>query len=152
MGSWPADYNGSWTLASSVSRSGIGLHSGQQCDVSLFPSEQEGFYVRWLNQTSAPIRLDPSQVRDSQLCTTLDFGDRQLSTVEHLLAALAGCGVSHVEVEVTGGYEYDDRLRGKISNELSTSLRLSIDLTLLSPGQLGRTEGKTRRLIREYNV
>ena len=102
MKSWPADYNGPWTLASSVSRSGIGLHSGQQCDVTLFPSEQEGFYVRWLNQSSAPIRLDPSQVRDSQLCTTLDFGDRQLSTVEHLLAALAGCGVSHVEVEVSG--------------------------------------------------
>jgi UDP-3-O-[3-hydroxymyristoyl] N-acetylglucosamine deacetylase len=102
MGSWPADYNGPWTLASSVSRSGIGLHSGQQCDVTLFPSEQEGFYVRWLNQSSAPIRLEPSQVRDSQLCTTLDFGDRQLSTVEHLLAALAGCGVSHVEVQVSG--------------------------------------------------
>jgi phenylacetate-CoA ligase len=57
-----------------------------------------------------------------------------------------------LEVEVAGGYEYDDRLREKISNELNASLRLSIDLTLLSPGQLGRTEGKTRRLIREYNV
>ncbi len=57
-----------------------------------------------------------------------------------------------LEVEIAGGYEYDDRLREKISNELSASLRLSIDLTLLSPGQLGRTEGKTRRLIREYNV
>ena len=57
-----------------------------------------------------------------------------------------------LEVEIAGKYEYDDRLREKISNELSASLRLSIDLTLLSPGQLGRTEGKTRRLIREYNV
>ncbi len=102
MRAWPADYNNSWTLASSVSRSGIGLHSGQQCDVTLFPSEQEGFYVRWLDQTSKPVRLDSSQVRDSQLCTTLNFGDRQLSTVEHLLAALAGCGVSHVELQVSG--------------------------------------------------
>ena len=41
-------------------------------------------------------------MRDSQLCTTLDFGDRRLSTVEHLLAALAGCGISHVEVQVSG--------------------------------------------------
>jgi UDP-3-O-[3-hydroxymyristoyl] N-acetylglucosamine deacetylase len=32
----------------------------------------------------------------------LDFGDKQLSTVEHLPAALAGCGVSHVEVQVNG--------------------------------------------------
>ena len=102
MVSWPADYNGAWTLTSSVSRSGIGLHSGQQCRVTLVPSEQEGFYVRWLDQTSKPVRLDPTQVRDSQLCTTLDFGDRQLSTVEHLLAALAGCGVSHAELQVSG--------------------------------------------------
>ncbi|MBT5189654.1 MAG: phenylacetate--CoA ligase family protein, partial [Proteobacteria bacterium] len=57
-----------------------------------------------------------------------------------------------LEVEVADGYEYDDQLREKISTELSASLRLSIDLTLLSPGELGRTEGKTRRLIREYNV
>ncbi len=102
MVSWPADYNGPWTLASRVSRSGIGLHSGQQCEVTLVPSEQEGIYVRWLDQISESVRLDPSQVRDSQLCTTLDFGDRQLSTVEHLLAALAGCGVSHVELQVSG--------------------------------------------------
>ena len=102
MPTWPEDYNGPWTLASNVSRSGIGLHSGQPCEVTLVPSDLEGFYVRWLDQASKPIRLDPSQVRDSQLCTTLDFGDRQLATVEHLLAALAGCGVSHVELQVSG--------------------------------------------------
>ena len=80
MVSWPGDYNGPWTLASSVSRSGIGLHSGQLCQATLIPSVQEGFYVRWIDQTSQPVRLEPAQVRDSQLCTTLDFGDRQLST------------------------------------------------------------------------
>jgi UDP-3-O-[3-hydroxymyristoyl] N-acetylglucosamine deacetylase len=99
---WPADYNRPWTLASSVSRSGIGLHSGQQCQVTLLSSEHEGFYLRWLDQASGPVRLDPSQVRDSQLCTTLVLGDRQLSTVEHLFAAIAGCGISHVEIQVTG--------------------------------------------------
>ena len=102
MMSWPADYNSPWTLASSVSRSGIGLHSGQQCQITLAPSEREGLYVRWLDQTSEPIRLDPSQVLDSPLCTTLDFGVRKLSTVEHLLAAVAGCGVSHLELQVSG--------------------------------------------------
>ena len=76
---WPADYNRPWTLASSVSRSGIGLHSGQLCQATLVPSVQEGFYLRWIDQTSQPVRLEPSQVRDSQLCTTLDFGDRRLS-------------------------------------------------------------------------
>ena len=102
MMSWPSDYSEGWTLASSVTRSGVGLHSGLQSQVTLVPTKQEGFYVRWLDQDSDPVRLDPSQVRESQLCTTLDFGDKQLSTVEHLLAALAGCGVSHVEVQVNG--------------------------------------------------
>ena len=102
MMSWPSDYSEGWTLASSVTRSGVGLHSGLQSQVTLVPTDQEGFYVRWLDQDSDPVRLDPSQVRESQLCTTLDFGDKQLSTVEHLLAALAGCGVSHVEVQVNG--------------------------------------------------
>ena len=102
MMSWPSDYSEAWTLASSVTRSGVGLHSGLQSQVTLVPTDQEGFYVRWLDQDSDPVRLEPSQVRESQLCTTLDFGHKQLSTVEHLLAALAGCGVSHVEVQVNG--------------------------------------------------
>ena len=49
------------------------------------------------------MRLQPSQVRDSQLCTTLELGERRLATVEHLLAALAGCGLTHVHLEVDGG-------------------------------------------------
>ena len=102
MMSWPSDYSEGWTLASSVTRSGVGLHSGLQSQVTLVPTKQEGFYVRWLDQDSDPVRLEPSQVRESQLCTTLDFGHKQLSTVEHLLAALAGCGVSHVEMQVNG--------------------------------------------------
>ena len=102
MMSWPSDYSEAWTLASSVTRSGVGLHSGLQSQVTLVPTKQEGFYVRWLDQDSDPVRLEPSQVRESQLCTTLDFGHKQLSTVEHLLAALAGCGVSHVEMQVNG--------------------------------------------------
>ena len=49
-----------------------------------------------------PIQLRPDQVRDSQLCTTLDLGSSKVATVEHLLAALAGCGLSHVEIGLNG--------------------------------------------------
>jgi len=48
------------------------------------------------------VSLQPSQVRDSQLCTTLELGERRLATVEHLLAALGGTGLSHVELRVSG--------------------------------------------------
>ena len=103
MVSWPSDYDGAWTLAASVSRAGVGLHSGDAVAVTLLPSEQPGFFVSWDDAPQrTPVQLHPSQVRDSQLCTTLDLGDRRLATVEHLLAALAGTGITHAEIRVKG--------------------------------------------------
>ncbi|MEB3158723.1 MAG: UDP-3-O-acyl-N-acetylglucosamine deacetylase [Synechococcus sp.] len=103
MHSWPADYDGAWTLKGSVCRSGVGLHSGEAVSVTLLPSERPGFWVSWEDRPDLnAIQLAPSQVRDSQLCTTLDFGERRLATVEHLLAALAGTGVTHAEMRVSG--------------------------------------------------
>ena len=104
MGPWPADYDGAWTLAGAVARSGVGLHSGAEVSVTLLPSERPGFWVSWTDSPERDaVQLAPSQVRDSQLCTTLDFGERRLATVEHLLAALAGTGVTHAELQVSGG-------------------------------------------------
>ena len=100
---WPSDYDGAWTLAGSARRSGIGLHSGHEVAVLLHPWPDAGVWVSWSGDSEPPVRLQPSQVRDSQLCTTLELGDRRLSTVEHLLAALAGCGLTHVHLEVDGG-------------------------------------------------
>ncbi|MEB3254043.1 MAG: UDP-3-O-acyl-N-acetylglucosamine deacetylase [Synechococcus sp.] len=98
---WPQDYSGAWTLAAETERRGIGLHSGEEAVVRLAPSERPGFHIRFTD-ASEPIRLAPYQVRDSQLCTTLDLGDRRVSTVEHLLAALAGCGLTHAEIVLSG--------------------------------------------------
>ncbi|QNI74346.1 UDP-3-O-acyl-N-acetylglucosamine deacetylase [Synechococcus sp. NOUM97013] len=103
MVSWPTDYDGAWTLAGSARRSGIGLHSGDEVAVVLHPWPEAGVWVSWSGDAQPPVRLQPSQVRDSQLCTTLELGDRRLATVEHLLAALAGCGLTHVHLEVDGG-------------------------------------------------
>ena len=99
---WPESYGDSWTLAQPVVRTGIGLHSGQTTTVTLRPWDQPGFFILGDALGSEPVRLEPSQVRDSQLCTTLDFGARRVATVEHLLAALAGCGLSHVAIELSG--------------------------------------------------
>ena len=100
---WPTDYDGAWTLAGSARRSGIGLHSGDEVAVMLHPWPEAGVWVSWSGDAQPPVRLQPSQVRDSQLCTTLELGERRLATVEHLLAALAGCGLTHVHLEVDGG-------------------------------------------------
>lgn len=99
---WPVDYDGAWTLAGTVRRCGIGLHSGKPVSVTLKPSADPGIWVRWSSDDAAPVQLKPSQVRDSQLCTTLELGNRRLATVEHLLAALAGCGLTQALLEVDG--------------------------------------------------
>jgi UDP-3-O-[3-hydroxymyristoyl] N-acetylglucosamine deacetylase len=100
---WPEDYGQAWTLATAVERSGVGLHSGSPCRVRLQPAERPGYVVGWLDAPAlAPVALHPSQVSDTQLCTALRLDQRRLATVEHLLAALAGTGLSHVEILVEG--------------------------------------------------
>lgn len=99
---WPENYDKDWTLAGITHRSGIGLHRGEPAEVRLRPSDQPGYRVCWRDGRHSPVRLAPDQVRESQLCTTLDFGHSRLATVEHLLAALAGCGLTHVEIEISG--------------------------------------------------
>ena len=100
---WPADYTTAHTLAGPVERHGVGLHSGATCRVRLAPSSREGFWVGWLGAPEEGLhRLSPSQVIDTRLCTCLRLGSRRLATVEHLLAALAGTGVSQAELWVEG--------------------------------------------------
>ena len=102
MDIWPDNYEGSFTLRQPVLRTGVGLHSGENSEVRLLPSEIAGFHVSWIDQDGPPTTLDPTQVRNSPLCTTIELGDKRLSTVEHLLAALAGCGLTHVHIQVSG--------------------------------------------------
>jgi UDP-3-O-[3-hydroxymyristoyl] N-acetylglucosamine deacetylase len=100
---WPSDYSRAWTLAGAVERHGVGLHSGAAARVSLRPSQRDGYWVGWLDDPSLPPqRLQPAQVSETRLCTALQLGERRLATVEHLLAALAGCGVSQAEIWVEG--------------------------------------------------
>ena len=104
MTNWPQDYARAWTLAAAVERVGVGLHGGLSCRVRLAPSSLPGYWVGWLDDPSRPLqRLEPAQVTDTRLCTSLQLGDRRLATVEHLLAALAGTGVSQAEIWVDAG-------------------------------------------------
>ena len=103
MTTWPSDYSRAWTLATNVERRGVGLHSGADCLVRLAPSEQPGYRVGFLQDPARPpLLLGPDQVADTRLCTALQLGERRLATVEHLLAALAGTGVSQAVIWVQG--------------------------------------------------
>ncbi|MDA0717035.1 MAG: UDP-3-O-acyl-N-acetylglucosamine deacetylase [Cyanobacteria bacterium] len=103
MAQWPNDYSGAWTLSQPVQRRGVGLHSGQQSEVRLQRSERPGYWVGWLDAPElAMIHLSPDHVSETQLCTCLRLDQRRLATVEHLLAALAGTGITQAEILVSG--------------------------------------------------
>ncbi len=102
MSKWPDSYGKCWTLARSISRSGIGLHSGTSSEVRLLPSKKPGFHLSWADDDQEAVTLSPGSVRESSLCTTIEIENRRLATVEHLLAAVAGCGLTHLEIEASG--------------------------------------------------
>jgi UDP-3-O-[3-hydroxymyristoyl] N-acetylglucosamine deacetylase len=103
MTRWPSDYSLHHTLAAPVERQGVGLHSGGHSRVRLVPSEQPGYRVGWLDDPAQPLqRLHPGQVCETQLCTALQLEQRRLATVEHLLAALAGVGITSADLLVEG--------------------------------------------------
>ena len=100
---WASDYSRAYTLAAAVERRGVGLHSGQECLVRLKPALKPGFWVGFLDQPDQePVLLSPDQVRDTRLCTALEIGGRPLATIEHLLAALAGVGLTQAEIWIDG--------------------------------------------------
>jgi UDP-3-O-[3-hydroxymyristoyl] N-acetylglucosamine deacetylase len=94
------------TLKNSIYCSGTGLHSGARVALSLHPAKPDtGIVFRRadVGGPDAEISARYDQVSDTRLCTTVtnDAGI-SVSTVEHLMAALAGCCLDNVIVEVNG--------------------------------------------------
>ena len=94
------------TLKTSIPCVGVGLHCGQGVGVLVRPAEPSTG-IRFVRRDVPPgTALIPAlwhQIVDGTLCTTLgnEQGTR-IGTVEHLLAALRGCGIDNAVVEVDG--------------------------------------------------
>ena len=102
MFSFPDDYEQGWTLQNEIKKDGIGLHTGLKSTVIIKPTELTGFHISFSDEPNKIFPLDISQVRNTPLCTTIDLNGKKVSTVEHLLAALIGAGLTHVHLEITG--------------------------------------------------
>ena len=94
------------TLKNSIHISGKGLHSGTRARVRVLPASAEfGIWFRRVDVSGRDnlIAAMYDQVSDTRLCTRLanDAGV-EVSTVEHLMAALAGTGVHNALIEVDG--------------------------------------------------
>ncbi|XP_008781354.1 probable UDP-3-O-acyl-N-acetylglucosamine deacetylase 1, mitochondrial isoform X2 [Phoenix dactylifera] len=103
--SWKPTGRPQQTLASDVSRSGTGLHSGTSTTARLLPAMAgEGrYFVSGPRRARIPATIDHAM--DSPLCTTLCGDGARVRTVEHLLSALEACGVDNCRIEIEGGDE-----------------------------------------------
>jgi UDP-3-O-[3-hydroxymyristoyl] N-acetylglucosamine deacetylase len=92
------------TIAQSVWCSGVGLHCGLKVALVLKPAPV-GHGVRFL-RTDIPdipsIKAHYNNVVNTFQATTIGSAGIAVSTVEHLMAALYGCGVDNVLVELSG--------------------------------------------------
>jgi len=91
------------TIAENIQFSGIGLHTGAKCNLSLKPTKSNsGIIFKRIDLEEKNIIFpDIFNVSDASFCTTLsnEFGVK-VSTVEHLLAALFILGIDNVLIEV----------------------------------------------------
>ncbi len=92
------------TIKHKVMVSGVGLHSGKTIHCTLHPAtENHGIvFVRSDLASKPKIPAHASNVVRTQMCTTLGVEGAMISTVEHLMAALAGLEIDNVLIEVDG--------------------------------------------------
>lgn len=92
------------TLKSVVRTSGVGLHTGERVDLVLCPAalDQGIRFVRsdLPGRPSVQARMD--RVTDTRLSTLIEEGPARVSTIEHLMSALAGLGVDNATIEISG--------------------------------------------------
>ena len=102
MFSWPANYDSCYTISGVITREGVALHSGERTGVRISPYEKEGYYVSFADKPEEIFKLEQNLIGSTMLCTAVKLGKRNLYTIEHLLASLAGCGMSFIHIEVDG--------------------------------------------------
>jgi UDP-3-O-[3-hydroxymyristoyl] N-acetylglucosamine deacetylase len=90
------------TLKAAISCVGVGLHTGQRVSLSFQPAPVDhGIVFRRVDLgIDVPARFD--RVVDTRLCTVLEQDGVRVGTIEHVMAALAGCGIDNAVVELDG--------------------------------------------------
>lgn len=93
------------TLKGEITLSGIGLHTGAYVNMTLKPATPgHGIKFQRIDLPGQPIvKADVDYVVETTRSTTLEHNGARVSTVEHIMAALAGTGVDNVLVELDGG-------------------------------------------------
>ena len=91
------------TLKNMIRASGVGLHTGQRVYLAMYPADTNTGIVFRRTDLNPVVEIAAlaGNVGETQLSTTLVQGDVKVSTVEHLLSALAGLGIDNVRIDVS---------------------------------------------------
>lgn len=91
------------TLKTLIRATGVGLHSGAKVTVVLRPAAPDtGIVFRRVDIAAGPVDLkaDPLSIGDTRLASCLERDGVKVSTIEHLMSALAGLGIDNLLIDV----------------------------------------------------
>ena len=92
------------TLKTAIKTTGVGLHTGARVELNLRPAAPDtGIVFHRVDLPSVvSIPAQAQYVGDTRLSSTLKLDGATVSTVEHLMSALAGLGIDNLHVDVAG--------------------------------------------------
>lgn len=94
------------TIQNPISCFGIGVHSGNKTQVTLKPASKDVGIVFVRTDVSAvdnKVLASYTNVFDTSLSTSIkNNSDIHVSTIEHLMAAIWGCGIDNLIIEIDG--------------------------------------------------
>ncbi|RYZ93653.1 MAG: UDP-3-O-[3-hydroxymyristoyl] N-acetylglucosamine deacetylase, partial [Moraxellaceae bacterium] len=90
------------TLKNAIRTTGVGLHTGQKIYLTLLPGEIDSGIIFRRVDVNPPVDIKATahNVGETTLSTCLVSGDVRVSTVEHILSAMAGLGIDNAVVEL----------------------------------------------------
>ena len=91
------------TLKNVIRATGVGLHTGEKIYLTLRPAPVNTgiVFCRVDLEQVVQIAARTENVGDTRLSTTLVSGDVRISTVEHLLSAMAGLGIDNAYIDLS---------------------------------------------------
>ena len=92
------------TIIKNSTISGVGLHTGIVTNVTFKPAKVDhGIVFQRIDLKNKPtIKADVDNVTDVSRGTTLEENNAKISTIEHILAAIAGLEIDNILIEVDG--------------------------------------------------
>ena len=92
------------TLKNKIKSTGVGLHTGVRVELMLRPAPPDTGIVFHRTDLPKPVTIgaDARNVGDTRLSSSLEKDGARISTVEHLMSALAGLGIDNLHIDIAG--------------------------------------------------